>query len=1825
MKNKFLSQLMDMNKRMVCLTLCFAVLLSIFGSLDISAVTSNGYTDTEIVDDEVEVIEDEVIEEVTDSELYYGDDIIYDDVLSYNSGSVVSEDVNMLSYVSTLYTYDGNGNYVEAVVLPVDSKVSVFAYDSMRTPLSYQWQIQIRDGVWADITGEISNSISVNYAMVANILNANGTAVIRCSAVTDEGEFTSNPVDVYIDYTEVVAAEHEYEPVIYITNSPTLSEESSEADSMSRSRAVATADDENTQSNVKISIKYSFEDGTEVHESWLATEALGGAIDQDVIIASVLGYSAEVKSITYGGANVYTNSGTSTPSDILYADNNNNNNNNITISFSNDGQKKINFKSTALSANDIVVDVVYVPSNTSFTIKHYLQNITNDDYSLDKTEIVTMSLIGGENPAPVITGHKVSEYNRVYVVNGQDSYTLSYKYDGFYPLNYDGNVVIAADGSTVVEIYYDRYYYLMDFSLEGGYGVEPIYARFGSYIYDGAELKELPDALTPKRAGYEFLGWKIISPAAGSEVFTDNPADPFHLSTGLINFFNGGYDTFPVSMPAVNMEYKANWAVGTTSFTIEYVMQDPDYPDVYTYFHSIVIDEIDGKPIATESEISLDTLGAAWFGLFEYEQGEEGATGTLATRAKQLGFDSIADMNDAIARDVRRGSYYDSTQTKITNGGVSSVVVEGDGSTLIRVCYSRRVFTLRFIYAATEGEATADYESTYSVVGGSTYFFGANATCNNEYKQDEFKLLTQYFGTRASYSNQVGTIKPANANDKYIIDLSYINEVVYNPDSTNVSSTGIYRLDRKYDSETGYTYRFFEFDARYGASLADLWPSLDVFNDMIRVDANGANQGAAIFAGWNPEYCINYTHYANNTSAQNIKSRYARLDEALMFNVDLFGRSKDATISFLAFWENGSTQAWSTPSLFEYNIMVELTQPDIEKYLDAKNYYENHNNSLDGYKGELTLDDYNAIKEFTPAVSATGQTDMGYYYLYDQYIVVDNDQSGNGEIDDADRNAHPAPSYPNMYIPGGNSNTNYISWVQLTNDQFDKSKYAYGFSITYYYDRSEFNLVLANSNNETAVNKNLPFNYDISKYNRFVPEYPAGAEPGSLVFLGWYTDLNYGEKYTFDVMPMSNLKLFARWASATYQINLYLTHDDYMVDIGNAVTDNDNVTVPITNVLVLTDASGNKVTYSKSIKYGEYLSGLPTASMMAGRISPQLNFTGWYYRCNEHNEEHAFNDQIPITYSMVTFVNGIDTGRIDLYAKWTSTYLETYQVYFIKGNEHGKPVTDAAGNYVNVADPIIGSALGGTTKTFEAKTGTELYESYQTMYYPHVASHSMDIHILTDENPNANTFYFIYRNAAPVTYQVMYLDATTNEPITKDINDKAVEQPAAKSTYDAVVTIPFLPIAGYVPDAYQKRVILVAESVDQTTGEENQDIINIVFYYTRSTTQAPYMETYYIENLDGSFSEYLSYQYIRDIGESYTMNQITIPGFEYVSGYEYETGKFAQATGVLTSDGLHLRMYYKRLSYNYEVQYLVNGTNKPAAATDKGTALYQSTVTQKAITIPGYRLVDSVSEKSINILIESTDTVVNNIIKFYYEPLQVVINYQIVGKDGCGTLDNNHETLSSAWIQNGTAAVDSDIMGCTATANDKYEFLGWHTMNSIGEYVPVETSTVKVETTVNGTKITPLRTLNPTGDTPNNTTTPYLAGNQTYYALFRALETTITITRNDVKSIDTNQSFIYNIKGVDQNNASIDLTVVLNVASGQTSGSVSINQVPVGNYTITEQKDWSWRYGLNSYEATINATADGNNSVVFTTDNGYRMNWLNGNAYSGRNRFGSTN
>lgn len=170
--------------------------------------------------------------------------------------------------------------------------------------------------------------------------------------------------------------------------------------------------------------------------------------------------------------------------------------------------------------DDVAYTVTYKPSEVNYTVHHYVQNTMDDGYTIVDTEPKT--------------GY----------TNAQVGDKLAKDYKGFYSLLYDGTVRIAADGSTVIDIKYDRYYYLLNFDLDGGYGVEPIYARYGAPVSVG----------TPTKAGYIFDGWD---------------------------------KKLPETVPAYNDKFTAKWIEDKAGFTVVFWYENADPETDGTYKYSV--------------------------------------------------------------------------------------------------------------------------------------------------------------------------------------------------------------------------------------------------------------------------------------------------------------------------------------------------------------------------------------------------------------------------------------------------------------------------------------------------------------------------------------------------------------------------------------------------------------------------------------------------------------------------------------------------------------------------------------------------------------------------------------------------------------------------------------------------------------------------------------------------------------------------------------------------------------------------------------------------------------------------------------------------------------------------------------------------------------------------------------------------------------------------------------------------------------------------------------------------------------------------------------
>ena len=525
------------------------------------------------------------------------------------------------------------------------------------------------------------------------------------------------------------------------------------------------------------------------------------------------------------------------------------------------------------------------------------------------------------------------------------------------------------------------------------------------------------------------------------------------------------------------------------------------------------------------------------------------------------------------------------------------------------------------------------------------------------------------------------------------------------------------------------------------------------------------------------------------------------------------------------------------------------------------------------------------------------------------------------------------------------------------------------------------------------------------------------------------------------------------------------------------------------------------------------------------------------------------------------FANMPVTKDLQVYGKWSSDVLMEYSVYYkIQGPD------------TQIAAPTTGSAPAGTTKTFDAKGDAELYADYQEGYFPLNKSHSLTLNI-EDETQNTFTFYYVQKGTVP--YTVKYLNKETGEPVA---TEKTVS-----GNRKAVVTENLVPVSGMMPDAYQKRLIVSAEE-----GAVNE----IIFYYTEDTTHAYYKITHYTENLgtdasgNTTWTEYASSQAVGDIGTTYDADPMTtIPGFTYDSSVPGTV-----TSGELTADGLELKLYYTRNSYPYQVRYLEQGTGKQLAGPKDGTGKYGEVVSESAISIANYTAVAPASQ-TLNIRIEEDSVAKLNIITFYYTENEVTINYAVVGPYGSGTVTPTSETLKvlTGTAQGSTAAVTGNT----------YRFVGWFTDEACtGD--PISTNLQYV----------PKQPSHNDGTTDEAINDPWV--DVTYYAKFEYNVADLTITKNGAQTIDKDQTFIFTLQGVqgDDNTKNVTLTVVV---TG--NGSVTIKDLPVGDYTISEDTNWSWRYMPADIQNSQTVIVKGGeaNSITFVNER-RESKWLDGNA-----------
>lgn len=429
-------------------------------------------------------------------------------------------------------------------------------------------------------------------------------------------------------------------------------------------------------------------------------------------------------------------------------------------------------------------------------------------------------------------------------------------------------------------------------------------------------------------------------------------------------------------------------------------------------------------------------------------------------------------------------------------------------------------------------------------------------------------------------------------------------------------------------------------------------------------------------------------------------------------------------------------------------------------------------------------------------------------------------------------------------------------------------------------------------------------------------------------------------------MPAGDVVVYAKWTPKTHTVRTYLT-----------------------------DAM-NTPAYEGGVNEWTVAHG-STIDKPANPTNGKYTFVGWFYE--ENGVEKAFDFSMPIVKDL------------NLYAKWSSNTLVTYTI---------KYVLEKDGTTV-IADETTGSALAGTTLTFEAKTGDELNKDYQSGYFPNTGSHSLTM----DINGN-NEFTFVYVAKEKVGYTVRYLDKATGEPVV--VNGVPTPDKTGE-TSDAIITEKFKVITGYMPDSYQKRLVLSADP------EKNV----ITFWYTKDEHHATIQKNYWIQNVDGNGYSSMPYSEISavgNIGTTYSADVITITGFTYnPNPANAHTEHPALASGVLTAAGLELNLYYDRVKYSYTVRYVDatdNNKDIDSTANVTGEGLFGAQVIGSQKEFNGYMPADNEPKQKSIIIGTGTNEII-----FYYYPCYYIGHVQ------SGSLNNTDTIRLTGSPENLTARV----------------------------------------------------------------------------------------------------------------------------------------------------------------------------------------------------------
>ena len=409
---------------------------------------------------------------------------------------------------------DKYGLSVWELYIDANAKREITVKTNLSGEVKYRWEVcyDTENLLWTEITGETSATLTLSFGMLSGVLQDGEWAALRCVAYNATESVTSNVIIARVIVPEVMTLDGEPQQVIVVTAATEgFAFGRASAPLMLSKSATPLANDD----KVTVTLTAKKEDGTIIHQVPYELE-YNGAVSQEVEIPYLKGYD-----LYDANGNILTPD----PAKNAYV---------YTVNETNVTQ-------------NLEIDLTYKPGKTTYKVTYYLQNVLDEQYTKYGDSVVVEG----------ITGETVDVNNVAF----------SKTFDGFYQLLFE-TAEIASDGSTEIEVYYDRLYYKMLFDLDGGYGIQPVYARYGTPV----------SVDNPTKAGYIFVGWD--SNKGWTEDFVSGEVTEWDLdedtAADIEQFIN-------VEIPAHHSSYTAIWRANDAAKVTVVVWGQNADDDGYSY------------------------------------------------------------------------------------------------------------------------------------------------------------------------------------------------------------------------------------------------------------------------------------------------------------------------------------------------------------------------------------------------------------------------------------------------------------------------------------------------------------------------------------------------------------------------------------------------------------------------------------------------------------------------------------------------------------------------------------------------------------------------------------------------------------------------------------------------------------------------------------------------------------------------------------------------------------------------------------------------------------------------------------------------------------------------------------------------------------------------------------------------------------------------------------------------------------------------------------------------------------------------------------------